>query len=96
MMKTISFLAAATSAALVTPALADTFVDRGVTYVYAVEQRGNVRVITGEDATHHQPFILRVAHGWVEGTVDGQPVSFSTRDVVHVRPEVIVNEVAAR
>jgi hypothetical protein len=94
MLKTISILIAA--AAFATPALAETLVHDGVTYVYAVEQRGNVKIIKGEDATTRRPFTLRVRSGWVEGVVDGSPVSFSTRDVVRLKRAVVSTEVAAR
>ncbi len=93
MLKTISILIAA--AALATPALAETMTHEGITYVYSVEQRGNVRVISGEDSDH-RVFTLRVSRNWVDGTVNGSPVSFSTRDVIRLKPEVTVTEVAAR
>ncbi len=93
MLKTISILIAA--AAIVTPALADTLVHKGKTYTYSVEKRGNVRVISGEDSDH-RVFNLHVSRNWVDGTVDGRLVSFSTRDVVHLKPEVTVTEVATR
>ena len=92
-MKTISILIAA--AALATPALAETVTYEGITYVYSVEQRGNVRMISGEDSDH-RVFTLRVSRNWVDGTVNGSPVSFSTRDVARLKPEVTVTEVAAR
>jgi hypothetical protein len=94
MLKTLSILIAA--ATLTTPALAETLVHEGVTYVYSVEQRGNAKIITGEDASTHRPFTLRVRNGWVEGMVGGSPVSFSTHDVVRVKAAAISTEVAAR
>jgi hypothetical protein len=93
MLKTISIAIAA--AAMFTPALAETLVHEGKTYTYTVEQRGNLRLISGEDSDH-RPFTLRVSKNWVNGTVDGSPVSFATRDVIRLKPEVTVTEVAAR
>jgi hypothetical protein len=93
MLKTISIAIAA--AAMITPALAETLVHNGKTYTYSVEQRGNIRLISGEDSDH-RAFKLRVSNRWVDGTVDGSPVSFSTRDVIRLKPEVTVTEVAAR
>jgi hypothetical protein len=94
MLKTLSILIAAASVTV--PALAETMTHDGITYVYSVEQRGNVRLITGEDTTNHRRFSLRASRNWVDGTVDGTAVSFSTRDVVRLKPEVSVTEVAAR
>jgi hypothetical protein len=93
MLKSISILVAAV--AITTPALAESFVHQGITYSYSVEQRGNLRVISGEDS-QHRAYTLRVSKNWVDGTVDGSPVSFSIRDVVRLKPEVTVTEVAAR
>lgn len=94
MLKTLSILIAAS--ALASPALAETFVHDGVTYVYSVEQRGAVKIITGEDANTRKPFKLVVRNGRVQGTVGNMPVSFSTRDVVRVNPRAISTEVASR
>jgi hypothetical protein len=94
MLKTISILTAALATS--TPALAETFVHNGTTYVYAIQQRGNVKTIKGQDATMRRPFTLHVRNGWVEGVVDGNPVSFSTRDVVRLKTQSISTEVAAR
>jgi hypothetical protein len=98
MLKTLSILIAVpvALAAVTAPAFAETVTHNGVTYVYSVEQRGNVRLITGEDTTNHRRFSLRASRNWVDGTVDGSPVSFSTRDLVRLKPEVSVTEVAAR
>lgn len=93
MLKTISIAIAA--AAMITPALAETFVHNGKTYTYSVEQRGTARIIKGEDSDH-RAFSLRASKNWVDGTVDGSPVSFSIRDVIRLKPEVTVTEVAAR
>lgn len=93
MLKSLSILVAI--AATTTPALAETVTHQGVTYVYSVEQRGNVRLITGESSDHRR-FSLRASPTWVDGTVDGSPVSFSVRDVIRLKPEVTVTEVAAR
>lgn len=93
MLKTLSILIVA--AAIATPALADTFVHEGTTYFYSVEQRGNIRVISGEDSDH-RAFTLRVSRNWVDGTVNGGLVSFSTRDVVRLKPQVTVIDLAAR
>lgn len=93
MLKTLSILIAA--AAITTPALAETMVHKGKTYTYSVEQRGNLRLISGEDS-EHRPFSLRVSNRWVDGTVDGSPVSFSTRDVMRQKLQVTLTEVAAR
>jgi hypothetical protein len=66
------------------PALAAetaTLTHQGVTYVYSVTEKGSAKIIEGVDRTNNRPFRLRVAHGWVEGRVDGAAVSFSLRDV---------------
>lgn len=94
MKKLLSVVALATL--VVTPALAETFTHDGVTYVYSVEQRGNMRLITGRDVTNNRPFALSVKNGWVAGDVDGNSVSFSTREVKSTKPQVTVTEVAAR
>ncbi len=94
MLKTLSILISAT--ALATPAFADTVTHEGVTYIYSVKDRGNVTLITGEDATNHQPFSLRVTRNWVDGVVNGKSVSFSKRDVVQLTPAIIPSEIAAR
>jgi hypothetical protein len=93
MLKTLSILIAAAS--ITTPALAETFVHKGTTYTYSVEQHGAVRLISGQDSDKRR-FTLRVSKNWVDGTVDGNPVSFSTRDVIRLKPEVTVTQVAAR
>jgi redox-regulated HSP33 family molecular chaperone len=94
MLKTLSILIAATLVA--TPALAETLVHDGKTYTYTVEQRGKVQLITGEETTDRRAFTLKVRNGWVEGVVDGNPVSFSTRDVIRLKPKATATEVAAR
>ena len=94
MLKTISILIAA--AAITTPALAETFVHEGVTYVYSIEQRGNMQILTGENSKTRQPFTLRVSRNWVDGEVGGSPVSFSKRDVIRLKPTVSASEIAAR
>jgi hypothetical protein len=94
MLKTLSIALAA--AAFATPALAETFVHDGTTYIYSVEQRGNLQLISGEDSESHKPFTLTVKNGWVEGVVDGRSVSFSTRDVVRLKRKNGATEVAAR
>jgi hypothetical protein len=94
MMKTISILIAA--AVTTTPALAETFVHEGSTYVYTVEERGNLKILKGEVAESRKPFILRVSRNWVDGEVDGSPVSFSKRDVIRLKPTVTTTEMAAR
>lgn len=94
MLKTLALTLAIASVA--TPALAETFEHAGTTYEYAVEQQGKSRVITGKDLKQGRPFRLIVRNGWVNGTVDGAPVSFSTRDLIRVRPTVTTTEIAAR
>ena len=98
MLKTISMLIAApvALAAIATPALAETVTHDGITYVYSVEQRGKMRLITGEDVTNRRAFTLKVSDKWVDGVVDGNPVSFSARDVVRLKPSVLTGEIAAR
>jgi hypothetical protein len=93
MLKTLSILTA--TLALATPALAETVTHRGVTYTYAVADGGTVKVITGTDS-RGSDYSLRVKNGWVEGTVNGNPVSFSTRDAVRLRPTGAATEVATR
>lgn len=94
MLKTMSILIAAV--AISTPAIAETFVHEGTTYVYSVEQRGNVQILKGEDTKSRRPFTLRVSRNWVDGDVDGSPVSFSKRAVIRLKPTVTITEVAAR
>ncbi len=94
MLKTISILIAVTAVA--TPALADTFVHDGTTYVYSIEQRGDIQILTGVDSKTRRPFTLRVSRNWVDGNVDGSPVSFSKRDVIRSKPSVLTTEIAAR
>jgi hypothetical protein len=94
MLKTLALTLAA--ATIATPALAETFEHAGATYEYTVQQQGNARIISGKDVKTGQLFELTVRNRWVEGTVDGRPVSFSTRDLVRVRPTTTSTEVAAR
>jgi hypothetical protein len=94
MLKTISMLIAA--AVITTPAVAETFVHEGSTYVYTVEERGNLTILRGEVAESRQPFTLRVSRTWVDGEVDGSPVSFSKRSVTRLKPTVTTTEIAAR
>jgi hypothetical protein len=94
MLKSISILIAA--AVNTAPALAETFVHDGSTYVYTVEQRGNFQILKGEVTESHKPFTLRVSRTWVDGEVDGSPVSFSKRAVVRLKPTVTTTEIAAR
>jgi hypothetical protein len=98
MLKTLSILIAApvALAAISPPALAETFTHKGTTYVYSVEQRGNLQIIKGLDTKTKRPFTLRVSNNWVDGEVDGSPVSFSKRDVVRLTPTVSTTEIAAR
>jgi hypothetical protein len=93
MLKRLSVLIAVAS--ITTPAFAETFVHKGITYTYSVEQRGQIRLISGQDSENRR-FTLRVSKKWVDGTVNGNAVSFSTRDVVRIKPEVTVTEIAAR
>ena len=78
-----------------TPALADTVVRDGVTYTYDVVEDGGARIITGTDSAA-RPFVLRVAHGWVHGSVDGKTVSFSLRDVKPLATAANATVVATR
>jgi hypothetical protein len=94
MLKTLALTLAIATAA--TPALAETFEHAGTTYEYSVAQKGTIRFISGKDVNSGRPFELMVRRGWVEGTVDGNPVSFSTRNLVRVRPTVTTTEIAAR
>jgi hypothetical protein len=94
MMKTLSIMIAAS--ALTTPALAETFVHDGSTYVYSVVERGNVKILKGEVAESRKAFTLRVSRNWVDGEVDGSPVSFSKREVVRLKPVMTPTEIAAR
>lgn len=94
MLKTFSMLIAVSTIA--TPAFAETFVHNGSTYVYSVEERGNIRILKGEVAESRKPFTLRVSRNWVDGEVDGSPVSFSKREVVRLKPTVTIAEIAAR
>ncbi len=94
MLKTISILIAV--AVITTPAVAETFVHEGSTYVYTVEERGNFKILKGEVAESRTPFTLRVSRTWVDGEVDGSPVSFSKRSVIRLKPTVTTTEIAAR
>ena len=94
MLKTLSILICAS--AIATPALAETFVHEGTTYIYSVEQKRGAQVIKGVDATTNRPFEFRVRKGWVSGTVNGYPVSFSQRSVIRIKSPKTVVEIAAR
>lgn len=94
MLKSISILIAAAAAS--TPAIAETVVHNGVTYVYTVEQRGDIQILKGEDTKTRKPFTLRVSRNWVDGDVNGSPVSFSKRDVIRLKPRVATTEIAVR
>jgi hypothetical protein len=94
MLKTISTLIAAS--AISAPAIAETFVHDGTTYVYSVQQRGAKQLIIGEDATRHVPFTLSVSRGRVDGTVNGRAVSFPIRDVARLNPKPANTKVATR
>jgi hypothetical protein len=94
MLKTLALTLAIATVA--TPALAETFEHAGTTYEFSVAQKGKSRVITGKDLKYGRPFELTVRNGWVDGNVDGSPVSFSTRDLIRVRPTVTTSEIAAR
>ena len=78
----------------------ETLTHDGVTYDYTVARTGNVRVIDGYDRTNNRRFRLRVAHGWVDGTVDGGTVSFALSEVRPIKGLVTTAstpaEVAAR
>ena len=94
MLKTLSILLAAST--VTTHALDETFIHDGSTYVYSVEERGDLRILKGEVVESRKPFTLRVSRNWVDGEVDGSPVSFSKRDVVRLKPTVTIAEIAAR
>jgi hypothetical protein len=68
----------------------------GIDYEYTVTEKGATRVIVGYDKTNRRAFTLRVARGWVEGHVDGQPVSFRVRDVKPLTGVATVTQVAVR
>jgi len=90
--------ATAFSACLLTaaPAAAGTatFVRDGVTYLYNVETKGDVRIITGQQKGGDR-FRLVVKRGWVSGEVGPMPVSFRVKDAVSETPARAV-ETAAR
>jgi hypothetical protein len=93
MLKTLSILTAAFAVA--TPALANTFTHQGVTYTYAVEKGVTEKLISGSDSKGGD-YSLRVKNGWVEGVVDGRPVSFSTREVIRLKSAGATTKVAER
>ena len=94
MLKKLSIIICAS--AIVTPVLAETFVHEGTTYIYSIGQHRGARVIKGVDATTNRPFEFRVRKGWVEGTVNGNPVSFSQRNVIRINSPKTDVETAAR
>ena len=102
MIKFSTFLAAGILAMNATVAMAapstttvatTTMEHQGVRYTYTVEQNGEGRTIRGTTNTSSKPFVLYVSKRTVTGTVDGNPVEFSLRDVKRLRGVV---EVAAR
>ena len=97
MIKFSTILAAGILALNATVAMAapapTTLEHQGVRYTYTVEQNGEGRTIRGTTNTSSKPFVLYVSKRTVTGTVDGNPVEFSLRDVKRLRGVV---EVAAR
>jgi hypothetical protein len=97
MIKFSTILAAGILALNATVAMAapdvTTMEHQGVRYTYTVEQNGEGRTIRGTTNTSTKPFVLYVSKRTVTGTIDGNPVEFSLRDVKRLRGVV---EVAAR
>jgi hypothetical protein len=69
------------------------FTFRGETYTYTTEQVGSKKVLRGRVVTTGAPFELRVGARQVEGTVNGNPVSFPLKAVARLRG---IEEVAVR
>jgi hypothetical protein len=83
---------------IATPALADepvTLVRDGVTYIYSVETKGDVKILTGR-VVGGEPFRLRVVKGWVGGTVGARTVSFAVREVVRSKPVETAERISTR
>jgi hypothetical protein len=64
-----------------TAAPTESFTHEGVTYAYSVRDKGKMRIIEGFDQTNRRSFRFRVSDRWVDGTVDGNPVSFPLSEV---------------
>lgn len=69
---------------------------RGELYTFTVEQNGNQRVLRGDRGNGREPFVLTVGERWVNGTVNGQPVSFSLRSVRPSKGIVVIDSLARR
>jgi hypothetical protein len=68
------------------------FIYGGQTYTYTVEQDGSKQVLRGVVGKSKEPFVLNVGKHWVDGTVDGRPVSFSLKSVKRIKGIVTVEE----
>ena len=80
-----SIIAAALSAAIITPALADEadkgkFSHEGYTYVYKVKETKTGQVITGRRYPDAVAFNLAVKNGKVSGVSGGAAVAFNVED----------------
>ncbi len=101
MTKIFKTIAAITTAFIPVIAHAETsephsFAYRGETYTYTTEQVGDKKVLRGQVIDTRAPFELRVGDKWVEGTVNGNPVSFPLKSVQRLRGIVTVERVAVR
>jgi hypothetical protein len=73
-----------------------TFEYAGQAYTYTTEQVGEKQVLRGHTGPSREPFVLTVGKRWVEGTVNGNPVSFSLKSVKHLKGIVVVEQMAVR
>jgi hypothetical protein len=64
----------------------------GQVYTYTIEQAGGKRVLRGVVGRAGERFVLNVGKHWVDGTVDGRPISFSLKSVKRIKGIVTVEE----
>ncbi|MEH3108420.1 MAG: hypothetical protein PGN09_14455 [Sphingomonas fennica] len=80
--KTIFAVVAAAASMQAVAAMAEpfTFSQNGETFVGERTEQGDATVIKGRNASSNEPFLLRVAGGWVNGNVAGRTVHFRVEE----------------
>jgi hypothetical protein len=101
MTKLISAIAALTLAIVPAAAQAEesapvSFEYAGQTYTYTTEYVGKTRVLRGEVGPRKERFTLRVGKHWVDGTMNGDAVSFPLSTVRPLKGVVVVEQLAVR
>lgn len=84
-MRMLSLIAAGAALSFAVPALAEPaatsgFKHDGYTYVYTVEQKGDMQLISGHSYPGGAPFSLVVRGDRVSGSSNGVAVSFNVED----------------